>query len=46
MISNENGIYAMAVVGINGLRLGTGTSTTKKQAEQWAAREALLKWQL
>lgn len=46
MISNENGIYSMAVVGINGVRLGTGSSTTKKQAEQWAAREALLRWQL
>jgi ribonuclease-3 len=45
MLSNENGIYTMAVVGINGQHLGIGKSTTKKQAEQWAAREALNQWQ-
>lgn len=46
MISNENGIYTMAVVGNNGIELGIGKSTTKKQAEQYAAREALIKWRL
>lgn len=46
MLSNENGIYTMAVVGINGQQLGIGKSTTKKQAEQYAAREALVLWQL
>lgn len=45
-LNYENGIYTMAVVGLNGLQLGTGKSTTKKQAEQWAAREALGKWRL
>jgi ribonuclease-3 len=43
-LSYENGIYTMVVVGINGQQLGIGSSTTKKQAEQWAAREALRKW--
>lgn len=43
-LSFENGIYKMAIVGVNGEQLGTGSSTTKKQAEQWAAREALTKW--
>jgi ribonuclease-3 len=45
MVSYENGIYTMAVVGLSGEHLGIGSSTTKKQAEQWAARESLLKWQ-
>lgn len=43
-LSFENGIYKMAIVGLNGEQLGVGSSTTKKQAEQWAAREALAKW--
>jgi len=43
-LSYENGMYTMVVVGINGQQLGVGSSTTKKQAEQWAAREALSRW--
>ena len=41
----ENGLYCMAVRDSENTLLGTGTASTKKQAEQWAAREALEKWQ-
>lgn len=41
MISQENGQYTMAVVSHLGQHLGVGTSSTKKQAEQIAARESL-----
>jgi ribonuclease-3 len=43
MISQENGSYTMAVVSHLGSELGRGTATTKKQAEQIAARESISK---
>lgn len=46
MLSLENGIYTMAIVDGSGSQLGIGKASTKKQAEQWAAREALAKWRL
>lgn len=46
MLSQENGIYTMGVLDANGTCLGIGKAQTKKQAEQWAAREALAKWRL
>jgi ribonuclease-3 len=46
MLSYENGIYTMAVVDSNKQHLGVGNAPTKKQAEQYAAREALAKWRL
>jgi len=46
MLSQENGIYTMGVVDSSGNTLGIGKANTKKQAEQWAAREALAKWRL
>lgn len=41
MISFENGIYTMAVRDMNGHIVGKGEASTKKQAEQFAAREAI-----
>ena len=41
VLSSENGTYSVAVVGKDGEHLGVGTSSTKKQAEQFAARETL-----
>jgi ribonuclease-3 len=41
MISFENGIYKMAVNDMNGQIVGKGEASTKKQAEQFAAREAI-----
>lgn len=41
IISNENGLYAMGVKDLNGTCIGKGISTTKKQAEQFAAKEAI-----
>lgn len=41
MLSFENGIYKMAVRDMNGQIVGKGEATTKKQAEQFAAREAI-----
>ena len=46
MLSFENGLYTMAVVDSSGVYLGIGKAPTKKQAEQYAAREALAKWRL
>jgi ribonuclease-3 len=46
MLSQENGIYTMGVMDASGTCLGVGKAPTKKQAEQWAAREALAKWRL
>ena len=43
MIVQENGSYTMAVVSHLGYELGRGTATTKKQAEQIAARESISK---
>jgi len=45
MVSFENGLYTMNVMDSTNI-LGTGKASTKKQAEQWAAREALAKWRL
>jgi dsRNA-specific ribonuclease len=41
MVSLENGMYTMAVVNHLGKQLGVGTSSTKKQAEQIAAKESI-----
>ena len=41
IISNENGLYEMGVNDLNGSCIGKGISTTKKQAEQFAAKEAI-----
>lgn len=41
MISNEGGTYVMGVNDLNGRRIGKGISTTKKHAEQLAAKEAI-----
>ena len=41
MLSFENGIYKMAVKDMNGEIVGKGDASTKKQAEQFAAREAI-----
>jgi ribonuclease-3 len=41
LVKYENGLYTMAIDGQNGVCLGQGTAPTKKQAEQFAAREAL-----
>jgi ribonuclease-3 len=46
MLASENGLYTMAVVDSSGNQLGVGKAPTKKQAEQYAAREALAKWRL
>jgi ribonuclease-3 len=35
--------YTVAVVGIDGKHMGTGTAPTKKQAEQLAAKDAISK---
>jgi ribonuclease-3 len=41
MLSSAANTYTMAAVDENGVHLGIGTHTTKKQAEQLAAKEAL-----
>jgi ribonuclease-3 len=41
MTGVSDGIYTMTVCDKDGLVLGTGTGTTKKQAEQLAAKDAL-----
>jgi dsRNA-specific ribonuclease len=41
LVKYENGLYTMAIDGQNGVCLGQGTAPTKKQAEQFAAKEAL-----
>lgn len=41
MLSSAANVYTMAAVDENGVHLGIGTATTKKQAEQLAAREAM-----
>lgn len=41
MVSLENGMYTMAVVDHLGKQLGLGRSSTKKQAEQLAAKESI-----
>jgi hypothetical protein len=41
LVTYENGMYTMAIDGQNGVCLGQGTASTKKQAEQFAAKEAL-----
>jgi ribonuclease-3 len=40
---SSNGEYTMAAVDGKGKQLGTGTGTTKKQGEQFAAQDALQK---
>jgi ribonuclease-3 len=42
IISNENGLYEMGVKDLNGVCIGKGIAPTKKQAEQLAAKEAIL----
>jgi len=45
MVTQENGgRYTMAVVNHMGVELGRGTAPTKKQAEQEAARQAIVKF--
>lgn len=41
MLSSSLNSYTMAATDENGIHLGIGTSSTKKQAEQFAAKEAL-----
>jgi ribonuclease-3 len=41
MLSSANNSYTMAAVDDKGIHLGIGSATTKKQAEQLAAKEAL-----
>lgn len=41
VLSSSTNMYTMAVLDKNGRDIGIGTATTKKQAEQIAAREAL-----
>jgi ribonuclease-3 len=41
MLSSAANMYTMAAVDENGIHLGIGSSSTKKQAEQLAAKEAL-----
>lgn len=41
MVSFENGVYTMAVRDMNGEIIGKGEASTKKQAEQLAAKEAI-----
>jgi ribonuclease-3 len=45
MLSFENGFYTMGVMNSIGECIGVGNAQTKKQAEQFAAREALSRWQ-
>ena len=35
--------YTVAVMGSDGKQMGTGTASTKKQAEQFAAKDAIVK---
>jgi ribonuclease-3 len=42
MLSLNDGIYTMVVLGSTGQHIGVGSSTTKKQGEQLAAKAALL----
>ena len=46
MISSTDGIYTMVAVDPTGKRMGLGTSSVKKQAEQLAAKDALSKLSL
>jgi dsRNA-specific ribonuclease len=41
MLSSTGNMYTMAVVDENGVHIGVGSATTKKHAEQLAAKEAL-----
>ena len=41
MLSSSTNMYTMAVLDKNGVHIGIGSSSTKKQAEQLAAKEAL-----
>lgn len=41
MISSDNGLYTMAIKNSDGTILGQGTASTKKQAEQLAAKSAI-----
>lgn len=41
ILSSSTNMYTMAVLDNNGGEIGVGTATTKKQAEQLAAKEAL-----
>jgi ribonuclease-3 len=41
IVSSENGVYEMGVNNANGMCIGKGSATTKKQAEQMAAKQAI-----
>ena len=41
LVSCVNGVYTMALDDQTGMRIGEGSATTKKQAEQMAARQAI-----
>jgi ribonuclease-3 len=45
MLSSING-YTMAAIDNKGVQLGSGTDTTKKQGEQLAAKDALIKFKM
>ena len=41
ILSSDNGVYEMGVNDVNGTCIGKGCASTKKQAEQFAAKQAL-----
>ena len=41
IVSSSPNLYTMAAIDAEGTHIGTGTSTTKKQAEQLAAKDAI-----
>jgi ribonuclease-3 len=46
MVDSKNGIFTMAVCDAQGHMIGQGSATTKKQAEQYACKQALEKLHL
>lgn len=44
ILASSSNSYTMAAIDKDGIELGSGTATTKKQAEQLAAKQALLKF--
>lgn len=45
IITSSSNLYTMAAIDESGLHLGIGTAPTKKQAEQMAAKEAMIQFQ-
>jgi len=44
IVSSAANVYTMAAIDCKGKQIGIGTASTKKQAEQFAAQDALLKF--